>query len=93
MSTNEGAAPEYLRGRVVTPTEVIADGVVDIVRTTVAGGVALADVVRAPATTPATVLGDNHIGALEAGRRADILLTDDDFRVLNVWRAGQSVAP
>ncbi|MHB1063095.1 MAG: N-acetylglucosamine-6-phosphate deacetylase [Georgenia sp.] len=65
----------------------------DIVRTTVAGGVPLVDVVLAAATTPATVLADNHVGALEAGRRADILLTDDDFRVLNVLRAGQVVAP
>ncbi|PVU83459.1 N-acetylglucosamine-6-phosphate deacetylase [Cellulomonas sp. WB94] len=65
----------------------------DIVRTTVAGGVPLVDVVRAAATTPAAVLGDATIGALEAGRRADIVLTDDDLRVLSVRRAGTVVAP
>lgn len=65
----------------------------DIVRTTVAGGVPLVDVVLAAATTPATVLGDATVGALEAGRRADALVVDDDFRVLNVWRAGVVVAP
>ncbi|MHB1491457.1 MAG: N-acetylglucosamine-6-phosphate deacetylase [Cellulomonas sp.] len=65
----------------------------DIVRTTVAGGVPLVDVVRAAATTPATVLGDETVGALEAGRRADVLVVDDDFRVLSVRRAGKVVAP
>jgi len=65
----------------------------DVVRTTVAGGVPLVDVVRAAATTPAAVLGDDRVGALEAGRRADIVLTDDDLRVLSVRRAGVVVAP
>lgn len=64
----------------------------DIVRTTVAGGVPLVDVMRAAATTPATVLGVSDIGALEVGRRADLLLTDDDFRVLKVVRAGRTLA-
>ncbi|NMM31797.1 MAG: amidohydrolase family protein [Cellulomonas sp.] len=65
----------------------------DIVRTTVAGGVPLEDAVRAAATTPAAVLGDDRIGALEAGRRADVVLTDDDLRVLSVRRAGTVVVP
>ena len=65
----------------------------DIVRTTLAGGVPLVDVVRAAATTPATVLGDGSIGALQAGRRADVVVVDDDFRVLSVWRAGVVVTP
>ena len=64
----------------------------DIVRTTVAGGVPLVDVVRAAATTPAVVLGDESIGALEADRRADVLVTDGDLRPLQVWRAGKPVA-
>jgi N-acetylglucosamine-6-phosphate deacetylase len=60
----------------------------DIVRTTVAGGVPLVDVVRAAATTPAAVLGDRNIGALEAGRRADVLVVDDELHVVNVRRGG-----
>ncbi len=63
----------------------------DIVRTTVAGGVPLVDVVRAAATTPAIVLGDASVGALEAGRRADVLVTDEGLRPLQVWRAGRPV--
>jgi len=63
----------------------------DVVRTTVAGGVSLVDAVLAAATTPACVLGDPRIGALEAGRRADVVVTDPDLRVVQVLRAGQVV--
>ncbi len=63
----------------------------DVVRTTVAGGVPLLDVVLAAATTPAVVLGDPTVGALEAGRRADVLVTDEDLRPLEVWRRGALV--
>jgi N-acetylglucosamine-6-phosphate deacetylase len=63
----------------------------DVVRTTVSGGVPLVDAVRAAATTPATVLGDPRVGALEAGRRADVLTTDADLRVIEVRRSGEVV--
>jgi len=63
----------------------------DVLRTTVAGGVPLVDAVRAAATTPATVLGDPRVGALEAGRRADVLVTDQDLRIIEVRRAGRLV--
>jgi len=65
----------------------------DVVRTTVAGGVPLVDAVRAASTTPAEVLGDVRIGALEAGRRADVVVTDDELRVVEVMRAGTVVGP
>jgi N-acetylglucosamine-6-phosphate deacetylase len=65
----------------------------DVLRSTVRAGVPLVDAVRAAATTPATVLGDPRVGALEAARRADVLVTDDDLRVVQVWRAGVVVAP
>jgi len=35
------------------------------------------------------VLGDPRVGALEAGRRADVLTTDADLRVIEVRRSGQ----
>jgi N-acetylglucosamine-6-phosphate deacetylase len=63
----------------------------DVLRTTVAGGVPLVDAVRAAATTPATVLGDPRVGALEAGRRVDVLITDADLRIIDVLRAGKPV--
>ena len=63
----------------------------DVLRTTVAGGVPLVDAVRSAATTPATVLGDPRVGALETGRRADVLVTDQDLRIIEVRRAGRLV--
>jgi len=65
----------------------------DVVRTTVAGGVPLVDAVVAAATTPAGVLGDPRIGALETGRRADIVVTDSDLRIVQVLRGGAVVRP
>jgi len=65
----------------------------DVLRTTVAGGVSLVDAVRAASTTPATVLGDPRIGALEVGRRADVVVTDPDLRVVQVLLAGRVVHP
>src|ERR1035437_5584296 len=63
----------------------------DVVRTTVAGGVPLVDAVRAASTTPATVPGDSQVGALEAGCRADVVITDSGLRVVQVMRAGTVV--
>jgi len=63
----------------------------DVVRTTVAGGVPLVDAVLAASTTPAMVLGDPLVGALEAGRRADVVVTDSDMRAVQVLRAGKVV--
>ena len=65
----------------------------DVLRTTVAGGVPLVDAVWSAATTPATVLGDPRVGALEAGRRADVVVTDPDLRIIEVLRAGIVVHP
>ena len=65
----------------------------DVVRTTVAGGVPLLDAVLAAATTPASVLGDPGVGSLQAGCRADVVVTDADLRVVQVLRAGQVVHP
>jgi N-acetylglucosamine-6-phosphate deacetylase len=65
----------------------------DVLRTTVAGGVPLVDAVRAAATTPAFVLGDPRLGALEVGRRADVAVTDADLRIIEVLRAGVVVYP
>ena len=65
----------------------------DVLATTVAGGVPLVDAVRAAATTPATVLGDARVGALEIGRRADVVITSQDLRVIKVLRAGKVVIP
>ncbi len=64
----------------------------DVVRHTVAAGIPLEDAVRAASLTPAGVLGRSDVGALEAGRRADLLVADGDLRALAVVRAGEAVA-
>ncbi|PJI84778.1 N-acetylglucosamine-6-phosphate deacetylase [Luteimicrobium subarcticum] len=64
----------------------------DVVRHTVIAGVPLADAVRAASLTPAGVLGRTDVGALEAGRRADVVVTDADLQVVSVLRGGERVA-
>ncbi|WP_147525092.1 N-acetylglucosamine-6-phosphate deacetylase [Cellulomonas timonensis] len=87
--------------RLASPDGVDGDGggaiaggtahLLDVVRATVLGGVRLVDAVLAAATTPAEVLGRPDLGALEAGRRADVLVVDDDLRPVRVRRAGRVV--
>ena len=64
----------------------------DVVRATVAAGVPLRDAVLAAATTPARVLGRADVGALESGRRADVVVVDGDLHPLRVLRSGRWVA-
>ncbi|WP_147917890.1 N-acetylglucosamine-6-phosphate deacetylase [Ruania zhangjianzhongii] len=69
---------------------------VDVLRTTVTGGVPLVPAVRAASLTPAEMIGPavggEPFGALRAGYRADVLVTDGDLQVLEVWRGGAPVA-
>jgi N-acetylglucosamine-6-phosphate deacetylase len=70
----------------------IAGGVatlLDVVRWCVTEvGLPLADVVAAASRTPAAVMGWSDVGALEAGRRADLLVVDDALEPVHVMRAG-----
>lgn len=63
----------------------------DVLRTTVAGGVDLVDACYVAATNPAAVLGRSDIGALEPGRRADVLLLDDALGIEQVIRGGEAL--
>ncbi len=65
----------------------------DVVRSVVAAGVPLEDAVLAASTVPADVLGRRDLGALAAGRRADLVVTDDDLRPVRVMRAGAWLEP
>lgn len=51
-------------------------------------GLDLADAVHAASTAPAAALGLADVGALEAGRRADLVVLDAALRVIRVMRAG-----
>lgn len=64
----------------------------DVVRTTAAGGVPLVDAVHMASATPAAVLGRADVGALEPGGRADVVVTDGDLRAVTVLRRGEVVA-
>jgi N-acetylglucosamine-6-phosphate deacetylase len=79
------------------PPGAIAGGtsrLVDVVRRVVRhAGVGLADAVTAASATPARLLGLADVGDLVAGRRADLVLTDDDLTPLSVMRAGRWVHP
>src|SRR5699024_10263520 len=64
----------------------------DVVRSTVAAGIALVEAVRAASVTPAGAVGlGEEVGALHAGLRADVLVTDADLTPLAVARRGSWV--
>ena len=70
----------------------IAGGVatlIDVVRWCVTEvGVPLLDAVNAASRTPAVVMGWGDVGALEPGRRADLLVVDDGYEPVRVLRSG-----
>jgi N-acetylglucosamine-6-phosphate deacetylase len=52
-------------------------------------GATLADAVAAASTVPAALLGLRDRGAIEAGRRADLVALGPDLRVAAVWIGGE----
>ena len=65
---------------------------IDVVRTTWRGGVNLVDAVYAASVQGARILGDDSVGALEAGRWGDVVVTDADLVPADVLRRGEPVA-
>ena len=51
-------------------------------------GLPLLDVVHAASTAPARAWGLDDVGSLEAERRADLVVLDEDLEVVRVMRAG-----
>lgn len=72
-------------GAYYTPRGVLAGSaltMIDAVRNAVTlGGVSLTDAVRMATETPARLLGDETRGRLQVGRRADLVVFDEHFRV------------
>ena len=65
----------------------------DCVRVAVTkGGIPLVDAVYMASVQGATILGDDTIGSLAVGKKADIVEVDDDLTVRRVWRRGTVVA-
>lgn len=61
----------------------------DVVRRTIAGGVAPEAAVLSATAVPATLLGLNdEVGSLRSGLLADIVAVDRDFRPVKVFRRG-----
>ena len=56
-------------------------------------GLPLLDVVHAASTAPARAWGLDDVGALEAGRRADLVVLDEGLHVVRTMRAGAWVNP
>ncbi len=86
-----------MRVRVADGVARLADGdaiaggtghLLDVVRRAVGAGIPLAAAVRSASLTPAGVLGRDDVGALEPGRRADVVVTDGDLVPRAVLRAG-----
>jgi N-acetylglucosamine-6-phosphate deacetylase len=72
--------------------ESIAGGtarLIDVIKTSVTGGVPLVDAVKAASWTPARAFGFTDVGGLVAGRRADVVVASADFAVSKVMRRGQ----
>lgn len=63
------------------------------VRTAVGAGLPLSDVLCAATAVPARVVGLDDVGALAAGRRADLVTLDRDLEVTAVLRRGEWVVP
>lgn len=61
-------------------------------RRAVDAGVSMVDACRMAATTPARAIGlGDRLGALARGFRADLVVLDDELRVVRVMRAGEWV--
>lgn len=78
----------------LTGSDAMAGGtkhLLDVVRISAKGGIPLVDAVYCAATNPARVLGDDTLGALEAGRQADLVIASDELAPVRVMRKGQWV--
>lgn len=64
---------------------------IDVVRTTVEGGVPLVDAVYAASLQGARIIGAPDLGALAAGMRADLVVTDAGLTPVLVLRRGEAV--
>jgi N-acetylglucosamine-6-phosphate deacetylase len=88
-----GELPVEVRGGVarIAGTETIAGSTLTLdraVRNCVAAGVPLAQAVRAATAVPADYLRLADVGRLAAGKRADLVVLDDDLFVTRVMQHG-----
>jgi N-acetylglucosamine-6-phosphate deacetylase len=89
-------AVEVRDGRaVLAGADTLAGSVIaldDAVRNLVSAGMPLPVAVRAASTNPAALIGLEDRGAIEVGRRADLVELDDELRLVGVLRGGRRIA-
>ncbi|MCC6497253.1 MAG: amidohydrolase family protein, partial [Propionibacteriaceae bacterium] len=101
MAAAGGADGDYVLGELpvevrdgvarIAGTETIAGSTLTLdraVRNCVAAGVPLARAVRSATALPADYLGLADVGRLAPGKRADLVVLDDDLQVTRVMRRG-----
>lgn len=93
-----GGLPVEVRDGVarVAGTQTIAGSTLTLdraVRTAVASGVPLMAALRAATEIPAAYLGLSEVGCLAAGRRADLVVFDDELYPVSVMRSGRWSEP
>lgn len=85
------------RAATLTGTGSLAGGtatLLDVVRQTIAAGVAEADAVLAATRTPARLLRlDTKLGRIASGLRADLLIVNQHFQLQTVLRKGKRLKP
>lgn len=90
-----GLEVELRAGRAtLTGSQTLAGSVIALdtaVRNMVHHGIGLTAAIRAASTNPAELLGLEDRGAIEAGRRADLVELDDELAVIGVIRNGRRV--
>ena len=85
VRVEQGVARLERDGAIAGSTLTMAAGL----RRTVQSGVSIVDASRMASGTPARALGLQHeLGSLTAGRRADLVLLDDELTVTGVLRGG-----
>ena len=62
-----------------------------LVRTMLEAGVPLLEVIRMASETPAKIIGCHRKGTLDVGKDADIVLFDDNIRVVRTIVRGKTV--
>ncbi len=89
VTVTEGTARLAADGTIAGSTLTMAAAL----RRAVGAGVSMVDVVTMASTTPARVLGlADEIGSVTQGRRADLVLLDEELGIVSVLRAGVAVA-
>lgn len=86
VSVDDDGVPRLPDGTLAGSALTMQQAIHNLVRE---AGVELADVVAAAATTPARLLGLHDRGALERGRRADVVALTADVAVAGTWIGGE----